>query len=200
MPIVLRDVSKAFGDKAVFDRFSLTLPDSGVVAVMGHSGSGKTTLANMLMGLTAPDSGAISGLEGLRFTAVFQEDRLIEGWSAARNIRLVCPRRVTDDEIRRHLAQVGLAGEADTPVRSLSGGMKRRVALVRAVLPEGDAMVLDEPFKGLDDDARRAAIDYVLTYAAGRLIVLISHDRTDAEAMGARTIVTIGAEGGQGER
>ena len=193
MAIVFNDVGKAFEGKVIFDRFSLTLPDQGVVAVMGRSGSGKTTLANMLMGLTAPDRGTITGLEGVRFTAVFQEDRLIEGWSAARNIRLVCPRRVTDDEINRHLELVGLSGEAATPVKTLSGGMKRRVALVRAVLPEGDALVLDEPFKGLDDDARRAAIGYILTYAANRLIILISPGRTDAEAMGAKTIVTIGA-------
>ena len=191
MPIVMKDICVSFDGKVVFDHFNASFPDKGVVAVMGASGSGKTTLGNLLMGLVVPDSGTITGLQGVRFTAVFQEDRLIEGWSVIRNIRLACPGSVIDAAIRDHLRQVGLEGEANTPVRHLSGGMKRRVALVRAVLAEGDALVLDEPFKGLDEAMRQRAIDYVLRCAAGRLIVLISHDRADIEDMGAEQCIAV---------
>ena len=183
LPIEIVGLCKAFGGKKVFERFSATLPDRGVVAVMGPSGSGKTTLVNILMGLEAPDAGIVTGLGGRRFTAVFQEDRLIEGWSALRNIRLVLPRGVRDADIVRHLEKVGLGAEAAAPVRSLSGGMKRRVALVRAVIAPGEILVLDEPFKGLDDAARRTAAAYVGDNAPDRLILIVTHDRRDAEEL-----------------
>ena len=194
MPIEIVGLDKAFGEKKVFQGFSAALPDRGVVAVMGPSGSGKTTLINILMGLEAPDAGRVTGLEGKRFTAVFQEDRLLEGWSALRNIRLALPGRPRDGDIVRHLEKVGLGAEAATPVRSLSGGMKRRVALVRAVMAPGEILVLDEPFKGLDDAARAAAIAYVRENAADRLILLVTHDRRDAEDLDP-ACVTLSLEG-----
>ncbi|MBR4441986.1 MAG: ABC transporter ATP-binding protein [Clostridia bacterium] len=195
MPVVVKDLSKSFDGKAVLSGLSFELPDSGVVAVEGRSGSGKTTLLNILMGLLPPDAGRIDGLAGRRVTAVFQENRLLESWSAMKNIRLVCPRAVTDAEIRAHLAEVGLAGEEKTVARALSGGMKRRVALVRAVIAPGDVLILDEPFKGLDEATREAAIRYVLRHASNRLILLVTHDRAEAEAMGAEKTITIGGDG-----
>ena len=194
MPIRIRNLTKRFGDKLVLDNLSLDLPDGGVVALEGRSGAGKTTLLNILMGLIQPDAGLIEGLAGRRVTAVFQENRLLENWSALKNIRLVCGRSATDGEIRDHLRQVGLAGEEKTPVRALSGGMKRRVALVRGVIAPGDILVLDEPFKGLDEATREAAMAYVRAHAAGRLILLVTHDHAEAEAMGAEMTVVIGAE------
>ena len=126
MPIIVKNLSKSFDGKAVLSGLSFELPDRGVVAVEGRSGAGKTTLLNILLGLVPPDAGMIDGLADRRATAVFQENRLLEHWSAMRNIRLVCPRSVTDADIREHLREVGLAGEEKTPVRALSGGMKRR--------------------------------------------------------------------------
>ena len=194
MPIIVKNLSKSFDGKAVLSGLSFELPDRGVVAVEGRSGAGKTTLLNILLGLVPPDAGMIDGLADRRATAVFQENRLLEHWSAMRNIRLVCPRSVTDADIREHLREVGLAGEEKTPVRALSGGMKRRVALVRAVIAPGDVLILDEPFKGLDDDTRGAAMRYVLNHAADRLILLVTHDRAEAEAMGALKTIQIGGD------
>ena len=192
MPIRIHNLSKRFGDKTVLEDLSLTLPDSGVVVIEGRSGAGKTTLLNIIMGLLPPDAGRVDGLAGRRVTAVFQENRLLENWSPLKNIRLVCGRGVKDADILSHLGQVGLAGEEKTPVRALSGGMKRRVALVRAVIPPSDILVMDEPFKGLDEATRDAAIRYVLAHAAGRLILLVTHDRAEAAAMNAVTTVSLG--------
>ena len=192
MPIRIHNLSKRFGDKTVLEDLSLTLPDSGVVVIEGRSGAGKTTLLNIIMGLLPPDAGHVDGLAGRRVTAVFQENRLLENWSPLKNIRLVCGRGVKDADILSHLGQVGLAGEEKTPVRALSGGMKRRVALVRAVIPPGDILVMDEPFKGLDEATRDAAIRYVLSHAAGRLILLVTHDRAEAAAMNAVMTVSLG--------
>ncbi|MBR3505345.1 MAG: ATP-binding cassette domain-containing protein [Clostridia bacterium] len=192
MPIRVRNLSKGFDGKPVLSGLSFDLPDRGVVAVEGRSGAGKTTLLNILMGLIPPDEGQIEGLAGKRVTAVFQEDRLLENWSAMKNIRLVCG--APEAEIAAHLRAVGLAGEEKTPVRSLSGGMRRRVALVRAVIAPGDILILDEPFKGLDGATRDAAIRYVLDHAANRLILLVTHDRGEAAQMGAVAAVRVGDE------
>ena len=192
MPIVIKNLSKRFDGKVVLDRLSLDLPDRGVVAIEGRSGSGKTTLLNILMGLLPADSGEITGLEGKRITALFQENRLLENWSVIKNIRLVCPRQTGDAEILAHLGEVGLAGEENTLVRALSGGMKRRAALVRAVIAPGDILILDEPFKGLDEATRREVIRYTLNHAGDRLILLVTHDRSEADAMNARMTVSIG--------
>ena len=195
MPVRIRNLSKSFDGKRVLENLSLDLPDAGVTAVEGRSGAGKTTLLNILMGLLPPDAGLIEGLAGRRVTAVFQENRLLENWSALKNIRLVCGRGATDADIRAHLAEVGLADEEKTPVRALSGGMKRRVALVRGVIAPGDVLVLDEPFKGLDEATRDAAIAYVLRHAGNRLILLVTHDPAEAAAMGAVKTVFLGDEG-----
>jgi len=194
MPVRVSNLSKRFGDKAVLENLSFELPDRGIAVIEGRSGAGKTTLLNIIMGLTPPDAGVIDGLAGRRVTAVFQENRLLESWSAMKNIRLVCDRAVTDAQIRAHLAEVGLSGEERTPVRVLSGGMKRRVALVRAVIAPGDILVLDEPFKGLDESTRGAAIRYVLRHAAERLVLLVTHDREEALAMNAAVTISLGGD------
>lgn len=193
MAIRLDHVSKHFGDKQVFSDLSLTLPEKGTVAFCGASGVGKTTLLRLICGLEVPDSGHISGNE-LRFTALFQENRLIETRSVLWNLHLVCKKGIDKTELLRHLSLVGLENEADTVVADLSGGMARRAALVRAILAEGDVLLLDEPFKGLDDETRLAAVDYVKTQASGRLILLVSHDARDAGDLDASLWIRI-AEG-----
>ena len=192
MGIVLTDVTKRFGGKLVLDRFSASLPDSGAVAVTGPSGAGKTTFVNLLMGLVKPDSGRVEGLEGLTFTAVFQEDRLFDVMSVKKNIRLARRGRTTDREIASHLKEVGLGAELYSRAGELSGGMKRRVALVRAVFAAGDVLVLDEPFRGIDDAMRVQCAGYIMRRASGRLIVLVTHDLAEAEMLRAEKIIRIG--------
>lgn len=151
----LENVSFSYGDKVVLDGFSLSLPDGGVTALSGPSGCGKTTLLRLLAGLLTPESGSVDA-PGLARTAVlFQEDRLLPAFSAAAQLKAVLPRGA---EVVDYLDAVGLASEADSPVEALSGGMKRRVALARALAYAGDKslLLLDEPFTGVDaGNARR---------------------------------------------
>ena len=132
MAVEIRNLCKAFGAHKVLENFCATLPESGVVEVCGRSGAGKTTLFRILLGLETADSGEIVGLEGWRLGAVFQEDRLLPHRSAVDNVRFVCG--AGEAEILSHLEQVGLGAQAGQRVCDYSGGMRRRAAIVRAVL------------------------------------------------------------------
>ena len=125
--ITVKNLTKRFDDKKVIDNLSMELKEGSLTTIMGTSGCGKTTFAMLLLGLMKPDSGTIEGLHGKRIAAVFQEDRLIEHLSAIENVKLVIDGKPDEEEIRRHLADVGLEGIlAEKPTAQLSGGQKRR--------------------------------------------------------------------------
>ena len=185
----IENLCKSFDGKMVLDHVSLTLESGGTVCLMAPSGRGKTTLLRCIAGLEAPDSGQITDLPE-RIAYVFQEDRLCDGFSAVDNIRLVTGKALGEGEIRRHLEELGLAGSLDQPVRELSGGMRRRVVISRAVCFGAGLLLLDEPFKGLDDEARQQTADYILRHRGAAAILCVTHDREDAAALGGADIVT----------
>lgn len=185
----IQHLCKSFDGKMVLDHVSLTLESGGTACLMAPSGRGKTTLLRCIAGLEAPDSGQITDLPE-RIAYVFQEDRLCDGFSAVDNIRLVTGKALGEGEIRRHLEELGLAGSLDQPVRELSGGMRRRVVISRAVCFGADLLLLDEPFKGLDGEARQQTADYILRHRGAAAILCVTHDREDAAALGGADIVT----------
>ncbi len=185
--IVVKDLCKNFGEKRVLNRFSAVFPAERVTCVMGKSGCGKTTLIQILLGLETPDAGSIMGVPE-RVSAVFQEDRLCEEFSAAGNIRLVTGGQVPQEQIVSCLSAFGLSGEAQTPVREMSGGMKRRVAIARAVLADGELLVMDEPFKGLDTGTRAAVAQELRRRFAGRTVILVTHSPEEAALFDAEVI------------
>ena len=185
----IQHLCKSFDGKVVLDHVSLTLESGGTACLMAPSGRGKTTLLRCIAGLETPDSGQITDLPE-RIAYVFQEDRLCDGFSAVDNIRLVTGKALGEGEIRRHLEELGLAGILDQPVRELSGGMRRRVVISRAVCFGADLLLLDEPFKGLDDEARQQTADYILRHRGAAAILCVTHDREDAAALGGADIVT----------
>ena len=137
----LQHLTKRFGAAPLFT--DLCMEVDAPVVLWAPSGWGKTTLLRILMGLEAPTSGSVEGVG--RVGVVFQEDRLCDNLDPSANIRLINPtlgRRETEDA----LAAVGLAGCLRQPARELSGGMRRRVAILRALLAEYDLLFLDEPF------------------------------------------------------
>ena len=169
MSIELVNVSKAFGETQVLRGLSERFAQGEAVCVMGRSGLGKTTLASIVMGLEKPDAGAVRGAKGKRFAAAFQEDRLVERLSAQGNLRFACGAALDEPRMAEAFAAVGLTPQdVEKPVGELSGGQRRRVALLRALLAPADVVVLDEPFKGLDEAARQAAAAYVRRMQAGR--------------------------------
>lgn len=185
--IIIENLEKSFGENQVFKGFSAVFKEGKITAVMGTSGCGKTTLLNILMGFEEADGGSVSGMP-VKKGAVFQEDRLCEAFTAVTNIRMVLDGGSDERKkvmIREHLELLGFKQEElDKPVRDYSGGMKRRVAIARAVLSGGDILFMDEPFKGLDETTKKITMDYVKKYAKGSTVIFVTHDREEAEYMG----------------
>ena len=182
--IAVKGLSKAYDGKPVFRDLTLRFPAGSITAVMGMSGAGKTTLLRILMGLEQADAGMAEGTGGQRFVPVFQEDRLVPQLSVADNLRLVSP-ELTDAEIRDALHGMELDGTAGKRVETLSGGMCRRTALLRALLCSGETLILDEPFKGLDRETKERVIRETLRRRGGRTVILVTHDPEEAALMGA---------------
>lgn len=171
--IQLERIDKSFGDKHVLRDLDATLPDGGVVWITGASGTGKTTLLRILAGLIRPDGGAVSGLEGRRIGFVFQEDRLLPWRTALENVALVSDL----DAARRYLNALDLEDAHGLYPGAMSGGMKRRTAIARALAYTGDVLLLDEPFTGLDPDNRARAAEAIR--ARTKLVFLVTHESAD---------------------
>ena len=140
-------LTKRFGEKTLFEDLNLTVEEPAVL--WAPSGWGKTTLLRVLMGLETPTSGSVQGVG--RVSAVFQEDRLCPQLNAVQNVALVLPGLEIQykEQIETCFQQFGLDSTALVlPARKLSGGQKRRVALLRALLAPSDTLLLDEPFTG----------------------------------------------------
>lgn len=188
--IQISHLVKSYGEHTVISDFSAEFEKGKTTCIMAPSGAGKTTLLRILAGLEQADAGSIEGLEGMKKSMVFQEDRLCENLSAAANIRLVRqkkpwgkdPKEVR--EIREAMRAAGLSGCEDQPVRELSGGMKRRVALLRALCCKWDILFLDEPFKGLDEETKRQVMNYTKETCTGKTVIFVTHDRIEAGWMG----------------
>ncbi len=181
--IQLENIVKSYGEKIVLKDFSHTFPAGKTTVVMGPSGCGKTTLLNLLLGLEKPDSGRISGLEGVKRSAVFQEDRLCENVSAVSNLRLVNP-ALSRKGAESMLRDLGLSGAARQPVREFSGGMKRRTAILRALAAEYSLLLADEPFKGLDEAMKQRTMAYFQEKTAGKTVILVTHEESEAVFFG----------------
>ena len=176
----IRGLSKRFGEKTLFEDLSLTVDRPMIL--WASSGWGKTTLLRILMGLETPSGGTVSGVG--RVGAVFQEDRLCPQLTAVQNVELVLENTKSDykQKIVRDLQRLGLDEAAlDLPVRKLSGGQKRRAALLRAVWAESDTLLLDEPFTGMDPETMKKAASLLKERCQRKPVLLATHDR---EAIG----------------
>ncbi len=180
-PLHLTRISKSYQGHPVLQNLSLTLEPGHIYCLTGPSGCGKTTLLRIIMGLELPDCSHNRRPEHLKISAVFQENRLFEFLTPIKNVELVCPGKC---EAAPLLAQL-LEPEALTrPVSSLSGGMKRRVAISRALAAPSELVLMDEPFTGLDDAARENAIRVIRENLRGRTLLLVTHRREDAALLG----------------
>lgn len=193
-------IEKFYDGKPVLEDFNLTMEAGERYLLMAPSGTGKTTLLKILTGLERADRGMIQGMSG-SVGMVFQEDRLCEEYDAVCNIMLGMGK-----SYRKELGKCGLTGQRlaeyvgaqaaeilpkdclTKPVSNLSGGMRRRVSLLRAVLSGADVLVLDEPFTGLDEENRARCTEYLDRQLQGRTLLAVTHREEDVALLQGRKI------------
>ena len=188
-------LSKSFGDLHVLRDISLRIGEGEAIALLGPSGCGKTTLLRVLLGLEPPDCGRIEPM--LERAGYLPQGALLFPWKTVlENIELPLrirrePRAAGQDEIRRQLPLFGLEGFADVYPHQLSGGMRQRVALLRAVMTGSPVLVLDEPFGALDMVTRHRLQTWLaeLIDRLDRSMLFVTHDLEEAVALARRVIV-----------
>jgi NitT/TauT family transport system ATP-binding protein len=185
MTIEIKDVSKSFDGQKVLDNFNLNIESEHSYILTGPSGCGKTTLLRLILGLDEPDEGTVKLLGDYKYPfinsgVVFQEDRLCEDYDAVTNVTMVSKkvfRQTVIEELKKLLPEDALF----KPVKELSGGQRRRVAIVRACAIPSDVLIMDEPFTGLDDKSREAAIAYIRNKQGTGPLVITTHDTKGLE-------------------
>ncbi len=187
MSIIFKNVSFSYGKKQVLKNISFELQVGERACLMGGSGAGKTTILRLLAALEKPDSGNISGIPKNGISFVFQENRLLPNLSVIDNLLFVSP-DIQRKTFEGYLNEVGLDGVADMLPGELSGGMARRVAIVRAVAFSSELLLLDEPFSGLDVETRRKTAGFILKYSGEKTIFAVTHDPFEAELLKAKIV------------
>ena len=187
----IHDLSFSYGKKQVIQKLSLDVKQGEIVAVMGPSGCGKSTLLQLVAGLLKPDSGKIE-TDSKRISYAFQEPRLFPWMTVKENLRAVLPKSLESPEesILHALEIVELADSADLYPDSLSGGMKSRAALARALVFGGDLYLLDEPFAALDEALHLRLGDRLRQEikTRGATAILVTHHPEDAQRLADRII------------
>ena len=177
----LDNIKKSYNGKAILNGLTFEAKRGQPICLFGQSGCGKTTVLNIIAGLTKANGGSIIGNEG-RISYVFQEDRLLEQLGAKENIMLTARNRKAADSF---IEAAGLSECIDMYPADMSGGMKRRTAIARAVAFDGGIMLLDEPFNGIDAGRKKAIAEFLKSFVSDKLCIMVTHDRTDAGLMDA---------------
>lgn len=180
MDIIIKDLCKKYESLTVLNNYNQVFKQGEITFLMGPSGVGKTTLIKILMGIESFDSGNIIGLKNKKISVVFQDDSLCENLSVLSNIKLVCE-NLSDAEIIKKLELLDLHDCCYKRIRELSGGMKRRVSILRAILYGFDLLIMDEPFKGLDLETKNKVIDFISLNIKGKSAIIVTHDKIDIE-------------------
>lgn len=180
--IILDQVGKKYHNETIIENFSYKFLQGNRYCIMGASGIGKTTLIRMIMGTEEPNSGRIIGVD--RCSAVFQENRLVEELTPLTNVKMVLKRGM-EEQIHTELLKVLPESCLNKKCSELSGGQKRRVAIVRAMMADSDCIVMDEPFAGLDEESVINVMAYITENQNHRTLLIVTHDSEDAERLDA---------------
>lgn len=179
--IIFKDISKSYGNRTVLKNFNIEIREGQTTFVLGKSGSGKTTFSKIVLGLEKIDTGKISGLDGKKISVVFQEDRLMENMTIGSNFKMTVDSHINSKQIIEKMEKIGLFQSLETKISELSGGMKRRISILRAFLIEFDLIVMDEPFRGLDDETKEIVMNFVIQNIKGKTAIIITHNKDEVE-------------------
>lgn len=180
----IKNLTFAYGNKQVFNDFSLEIKNGERVWLSGPSGCGKTTLIKLILGLLKPQKDEII-TDASTPSVVFQENRLLPFKTVLQNITLIGGDSVFAEE---NLTALGIGETRDLYPASLSGGMKRRAAIARALSVPFELLILDEPFNGIDEKNLQATVDRINEISKNKTIILITHNPEEAELLGAKKV------------
>jgi NitT/TauT family transport system ATP-binding protein len=181
----IQNLSKSYNGLCIWKGLNLTLSSDHIYCLMGPSGVGKTTLLRILLGLEQPDSGSFSfsPSQSYQMTAVFQEDRLSEAFSPFDNVMAATRKTLSRNQVMAELCRLLPPESVTRPVCTLSGGMKRRTAILRSLLAPSCSILMDEPFTGLDEDTKYQVIQYIKEKAGHRLLLISTHQEEDVDLL-----------------
>ena len=191
-----KNLYKSFDGTVVLNDFSYKF-DRGVYVLSEPSGAGKTTLLRILCGLEVADSGIVSKSPQAKTVMMFQEDRLLENLSVMANIMLAIQlhskeqKQSARERIKEALCEVGLEGTENKPVSELSGGQKRRVALLRTLFADADILLFDEPLKGLDEALKQQVIASVKPFIESKVVIWVTHTPEEVKLLGSYTALQL---------
>lgn len=190
--ITLDNLTKSYGKNRVIQQMTSSMKAGECHVIMGVSGSGKTTLLNMINGMIQPDEGRISikcaqeskpGEQKITYGMVFQNEVVLDDYDVIKNIEIFAGHSLTREELDD--LEILLPKNCLTQKSSaLSGGMKRRLQIARALFSPVSMLIMDEPFRGLDEENRKKCIGMIKKYQRNRILVITSHDARDVEDLG----------------
>ena len=184
--IRITELQKSYGENTVIENLSFSVKKCEIVAIMAPSGCGKTTLLRLLMGLERQDSGKLELAD--KAVLLFQEPRLLPQFTVLQNVMAVIDGKERKRRALDALSLVGLLGEEDKYPNELSGGMAQRAVLARALVAGREIFLLDEPFKGLDEQAKEQILALCRDVLAEKTVLLVTHDEGEARAFCQRIV------------
>lgn len=174
--MILKDITVKIKNKTIIENFNLSLEEKETICLFGNSGCGKTTLVNVISGLTPYNSGEILK-PPKKISMVFQEERLLPWITVKQNISII----TGEEKAEYYLKSVGLANSINSYPEELSGGMKRRLSIARALSYDYELLIMDEPFTGLDAESKQKIMDIIKRELNNKQCIIITHDIKEAE-------------------
>lgn len=181
----IKNLNKSFGDNVVLSDFNLKVEDGERVAIVGKSGSGKTTLLKIISGEIKGFNGKVTIDPGVRISMVFQDNLLFENRTVLENLKFVS--EMDSHELEKLLLELGLQNTITQKVKNLSGGMKRRVSFLRALLVPADLLLMDEAIREVDSESEDLMIEYLDSHFHGT-IIFVTHSESQVEKLNARKV------------
>ena len=180
--IRISNVSLSFGDKKIIDNLTFTFDSGKKYALMGESGIGKSTILGIISGTLKEYSGKVT-TRSEKIAYAFQDSRLFPWLTVFENVLIVASEKNSCSLARAKeiLCNLGLSDSMEKYPNELSGGMKQRVSLARALMYEGDILLLDEPFRALDEATAKQVAEYVFSVAKNKTVIFVTHDKTDTK-------------------